>query len=912
MIAARIPQPVIQRLASVPPAELKHLRPQLKALRTELRGELRSGDRTRYVTAYDQLAPLGLAGIMSSGSPAEALNWLTSSWLMDATWCGGSTNANYRSVLLLLLLEHRDNAWQQDLAVRLANWLPDRGDPNLWETLDGLVFWSGAVVPATDGYIVGWVRNGGNVRYPHGYPGVREWLVQQGLRPAIAHHATLLEWLRAQPRVAEFVPRMFEVADIGTLLADKNAAGIGPDNEWPKALTKLTDEGVLDRGELLDLCLAKLLRGDRPGNLRGFVMLYEELAPTLEEIAHRLNTYIGIVAGGAGTVAKIAQSALSYLDDAGRLDREALLDIAVAVLARPEKNLATAQLAWLDTAARRDPATAGQVLRAAATAFTHPGSAIQERAVRLVVKHAKAANAALLAELLEAASNLDAALRDSARRTLGAEEPSPHSGVEIPPLPDYRPRVMPPPIGSVWELAERFVPALADRPVDPLDAERIMEAVVVEYNRNPQALAEALKPLTLRYPAEQLEGWEQRAVPGALRCLFDAVLGHDRRSALVMDELYRGRNGFLPAPQWATLYRTHELVEYFVSGGARIPCLLATPTGSNGSIDLAVLVQRLESYAESAAVPLPWDLEQALLRLPIEAAREIAKTDPVIAGQPNTAFVADLGAGRLKSPVFEGLVVRNIDAEQFNNSPNFEILVPRFGAASEPGQSPLYTVLTNTPDPFHVRAFAGYGGGWQGRGEPSAYWPSLLPYHSEIVAAHAIPELYQQANDRSRSINPVLPLLAETSGRPGPVVHLAVAYGLAAGRPENRVAAVDAIFTLATRTLLDTEQLGVLLGDLWIGQMIKSNRLLASLNEAARAGLPREILGVVASMLPALAAQPSARGLPDLLVLGSECAAATGSPLEIPELDGLAELRKPARVAAEARRLRQILSGAAQ
>ncbi|WP_442024974.1 hypothetical protein [Nocardia sp. 2YAB30] len=358
LIAARIPQPVIQRLASIPPAELKHLRPQLKALRTELRGELRSGDIARYVTAYDQLAPLYLAGIMSSGSPAEALNWLTSSWLMDATWClesGGSTSADYRSVLLLLLLEHRDNAWQQDLAVRLANWLPDRGDPRLWETLDGLVFWSGAVVPATDGYIVGWVRRGGNVRYQHGYTGVREWLVQQGLRPAIPHHATLLEWLRAQPRVAEFVPRMFEVADIGTALADKHAAQFGPDNEWPKALTKLTDENALDRGELLDLCLAKLLRGERPGNLRGFVMLYEELAPTLEEIAHRLNTYIGIVAGGAGTVAKIAQSALSDLDDAGRLDREALLDIAVAVLARPEKNLATAQHSTAGLAGRRRP-----------------------------------------------------------------------------------------------------------------------------------------------------------------------------------------------------------------------------------------------------------------------------------------------------------------------------------------------------------------------------------------------------------------------------------------------------------------------------------------------------------------------------------------------------------------------------
>lgn len=197
------------------------------------------------------------------------------------------------------------------------------------------------------------------------------------------------------------------------------------------------------------------------------------------------------------------------------------------------------------------------------------------------------------------------------------------------------------------------------------------------------------------------------------------------------------------------------------------------------------------------------------------------------------------------------------------------------------------------------------------RPQPSAHWPALLPYRPDIVAAHAIPELYQQANDGSRSINPILPVLAETAGRPGPVVHLAVAYGLAAGRPENRVAAVDAILTLAVRALLDTHQLGTLLGDLWIGQMIKSNRLLTSLNEAARAGLPRETLAVVASMLPALAVRPSVRGLPDLLALGSECAAVTASPLKIPELDGLTALRKPTRVATEARRLRQILGRSA-
>jgi hypothetical protein len=127
--------------------------------------------------------------------------------------------------------------------------------------------------------------------------------------------------------------------------------------------------------------------------------------------------------------------------------------------------------------------------------------------------------------------------------------------------------------------------------------------------------------------------------------------------------------------------------------------LLATPTGDDGSIAPVVLVQRLEGYARSAAVPLPWDLEQALLRLPIEAAREIAATDPVVAGQPGTAFVADLGTGRLEVPVFEGFAVQHLgDTEKFGGYPKYVMPVPRiaphFTAASEPGRSSPYTVLT--------------------------------------------------------------------------------------------------------------------------------------------------------------------------------------------------------------------------
>jgi hypothetical protein len=213
-------------------------------------------------------------------------------------------------------------------------------------------------------------------------------------------------------------------------------------------------------------------------------------------------------------------------------------------------------------------------------------------------------------------------------------------------------------------------------------------------------------------------------------------------------------------------------------------------------------------------------------------------------------------------------------------------------------------VLSRIPDPDDARLYA-----WNGSSAHAALWPSLLPYHPETVAAHAVPALYQQANDTARDRNALLPLLAGTAGWPGPVTHLALAYGLAAGRPENRTAAVDALLALAVRGLLDARALGALCGELWVSRMLKPNRLLLSLDAAAQAGAWREVFAVVASALPALAPQPSVRGLADLLVLGGECARVADLREELPDLAALAALEKPIRVAAQARRLRKILGG---
>jgi hypothetical protein len=920
LIAGRVPEPVVRRLAYIPAADLAHLRPHLKALRTELRAALKAGAGERTVTgaaadAYGQLAPLYMAGLMCAGAPAEALDWLTSPVLRDAGWLrpdGTAREPDLRRILLALLLEHRDAAWQRDLAGRLAQWLPAAGDPQRWALLDGLAAWSDAAPPASDGYVAGWLRRGSSVRLDHadGRLDVREWFAEQGWRPPVEHRATLLQWLRAQPRLAELVARLFEIDDAGSEFDDDDADRVGAENEWPSALTALTAEGALDRSTLIDLCLAKLLRGDRPGNLRGFLLLAERLAPDLDEIAARTDTYTALAARGAGTVARLAQSALRELDATGRLDTDTLAALSAAVLARPEKSLASAQLSWLDQAVRRDHGAAPDLLRAAATAFAHPAVTVQERAVRLVVRHLKHLGPLETAWLRGAAGGLDAVLRDEAVLVLGGDgaahaDPDRDTRDAADLLPVYQPPAAPVPLATPDELAGVFAAVLAAPDPDPVDLERALDALVAEHERDPHALADAFAPLADRFPADAMEAWDQRQVGGALRCLLHAVLGEDRRAVVVMDELYGGGEPRDAGPEWVLLYRIYELVEHL--GRTRVPCLLAAPTLPGGAIDPDALRLRLERYERTGAAPLPCDLEQALLRVPPEEAQRILADSPLLRTEAGRELGLLFARGDGGLPLFERFVIRRGDlARGVMKVPR---IAPRFSpahellTASDRPPSPL-AVLSRLPDPDYAPLFA-----WNGSSAHAALWPGLLPYHPEPVAAHAVPALYQQANDTARDRNALLPLLAATAGWPGPVTHLALAYGLAAGRPENRAAAVDALLALAARSLLDARALGALCGELWASRMLKPNRLLLSLDAAAQAGAWREVYGAIAAALPALAPQPSVRGLADLLVLAGECARVADLRDELPDLADLAALDKPVRVAAQARRLRRILAG---
>ncbi|MFG2915126.1 DUF6493 family protein [Kitasatospora sp. NPDC048298] len=899
LIAARVPQGVIERLSPVPAAELGHLRAPLRKLRAELSRELSSGDTTRYCAAYDQLAALQFAGIHSAATAAQALEWLTTRPLLDITWPlpgGGSTNPDHHVLLTALLSPHRDQAFHRELAVRLAEWMPARGRHDRWLITHGLAVWSGAEVPVTDGYVIGWLREGDSIRYPY-HREIGEWFALRGLREPVPHHDTLLSWLRAQPRLAEFVRRLFEVPDVGTEFTDPYAARFGPDNEWPKALTALAGEGVLDRAELIDLCLGKLLRGDRPGNLRGFLQLYAALALDSEEVLARARDHVRLAADGAPTAAKAAQAALVPVDD--RLSAGVFTELTATVLARPEKTLATTQLSRAAAALRRDPATADGLLPAVGVAFAHPAPAVQERALRLAAQHLSGVAPATAEAVRSAAAALGPALRPESHRLLAirapgmAEAAEPHaaeplvSQVALPAAP-----------AGPLDLAERLAALTADRVPDPGEFEVVLAALVTEHHRDAAALHAALAPLTAGRRDEPITVWQAHRLEEALGCLLDALTGRGHPAARHAAEMLEWP-AHLRSPGTIPVLRVLEAAARI--GQAPVPLLLATPTAADGAVDPAVFTERLAAHRDAGAVPWPADLAQSLLRLPPHAsaaarsaAAELGCELPADTPPPTPDAFHIQVPGQVERAAPYGVLDTIVRIAPFVRTP-------------EPAPEGVTGLLHALPDPAEAGLFVGMMGPRPGL---LAQLPWVAPWHPETVAAHGLPSLVSQTNSSGHHVlNPWLPRLAEVPGEPAAVYHLALVYGLTAARAENRTVALDALLVLNARGRFRPEVLGQWIAALWRLTAAKPNRFLPVLADAARSGAGRPVWEVLAALISVLATEePGVRGLADALALAAECAAADGIRTALPALDALTVSTAPRRVRTEAARLARILA----
>jgi len=195
------------------------------------------------------------------------------------------------------------------------------------------------------------------------------------------------------------------------------------------------------------------------------------------------------------------------------------------------------------------------------------------------------------------------------------------------------------------------------------------------------------------------------------------------------------------------------------------------------------------------------------------------------------------------------------------------------------------------------------------------HWLALLPEQRELVAVRLVWDLSATAVDDDRGTAAVLPHLAESGGEAGEAVHLCVAYGLGARHPEDRLAAVDALLTLAARGQLDSALLGADLGQLVRRGAVKPSRLAESARTAAATGANATIWEMLRHTLPVPLAEfatggtgASARGLGELLAAAAECAERSGARGETPHLAQTADRRGSSRLVTQARRLHSALT----
>ncbi|NEB01152.1 DUF6493 family protein [Streptomyces sp. SID13726] len=870
---------VVSLLDGMTDTERRVVFPELKALRKELRPNRWSPEANRAHPA------LHAAGAACQTGAAGVASWLVAS---DMRWSQASPG------LLLHLLGDRDPDWLADVAHRLAQRPTGTNVP--YELMAGLVQLAGCPAPTTEAYVQGWVWHIG-----------RTW--RQG--------DVLVDRLRKEVHLPVLVAALFETDEVGSSLWWLGKEG---PNSWTGALAQLADEGVLERQALLDACVARLLRGGPTAGLRVCLRLLNDLSLSRAEERERTADWLALTSDAISVVASHAQSVLSALALEGELLPRRLAEMSEAVLFRTEKKLVRAQLVLLGKVLVRDPATADELLPGAAQAFGHPDPDVQERALKLVERHAgKAGTDAVRKELAVSAEQLIPVLRARAVGTLGAAsmpaETLPYEEV-LPPAPEPT-RVAPGP-RSTAELVEE-ISALVAAEQDVSAFERTLDGLVRHAYDDQEALVEALDPVLRRYwwyvpdPASSRRADDHFGRPhglaggsDALELLLATLSGKVLTSTL--HSLLRRRatsSACAHAPLALAFDSRIEEIAHRTRTDP-LPFLLSTPSWSTGLLEPDELVDRLDGYRDLGARPSEADFAQALLRV-----RRGARSAATAAADRAAALGTAEGTRLARWLTAE----RPAPATGRRRTAGSRILL-ELGELEE-FQGDFPEDVRQLGRPVTVSGARWYCGHWSD--EVRRHWLAMLPEHRELVAARLLHDLSTVAVDEARGVAAVLPLLAESGGEAGEAVHLCLAYGLGARYPEDRLAAVDALLVLAARGQLDADRLGADLGQLVRRGAVKATRLAESVRAAAATGAEATVWRILRHTLPILLADlatggtvgggnPASRGLGELLGAAAECAERSGARGELPHLARAADRRGSSRLVTQARRLRGALN----
>ncbi|AKL64902.1 DUF7824 domain-containing protein [Streptomyces sp. Mg1] len=876
--------------ASLLPLLIKRLTlPERRALLPELtalRKEVRDWDWARRREHGGVASALLVAGAGCHTGAAAAAAWIGSRDLAE----GGAARGSSRWAGLLAVLGDREPAWLGDVAHRLAARAVTVGDN--YPLIRELIGLADCPVPTTDGFVHAWAED-----------------MAFGGYPRSSRHLLSVA-LREDPRAAEMVPLLFQTAEPAATLnwyVDPQA----PDH-WPSALTALVREGIVERRVLVDGCVARLLRGGRPGGLKFYQVLLQRLDLTPAELREHTADWIAMTADAPSVLAGQAQQVLAGLSEAGELPAERLAEMSAGVLFRPEKKLVRAQLVLLGKALRRDREARHVLLPAVAGAFGHEDTALQERALGLIGKHLRPGDEELRTELGFQAELLSPVHRRAAVELLGAggggdfaDEP-PYEEI-LPPAPVRR--RMPDQARTLSETVE-LVAALSRSAASTVtEFESALDGLVRHAHHDRTALASALRPaLADRWWAtgdRQAEAGQIHGLELVAAAVLGCVRAYDLRPGSVPQSAGYHQNCVHSMLGAVVADRLREAAHHAVSG--TLPFLLATPSWDTGSLEPRELVERLAAYGRLGVRPAPVDFAQALLRVRRDpAAAEAARALGTREGERLAAWLTAAG-----EPPELLRRVREPDLSLRGNWWDRDWETMR-RIVIETAERPVFQ--SEFPQSFHGLGRPRTGSGHRCYWVPDdAAYGAVLPEDRETQAAWLLPEVTVCAALDGRGAGARLSRLAELGGPAGPAVHLAVATGLGARHPEDRLAAVDALLVLAARGELDTALLGQDVAELLRLGTVKPNRLADAARTIAATGAYATTWAMLDGALPALLAggAGAARGAGELLAVAADCVERSGAGGPGPEgLAAVASRAGSSQLVTQARRLRAALAAA--
>ncbi len=429
---------------------------------------------------------------------------------------------------------------------------------------------------------------------PNWSVGFIDWLRNVAWR----ENRDLPDLLRERPDfLADDLWGLFEfdgVADVNLAGSDKYRKR---QTAWSTALCTLSAEGLIPRDRLLDASLEALARDFVQMRAGWFSRFHEELKPTLEERAARVDRYLLLLGSTIPPTVSFAVKALQKLDKKGMVPAAALLDAIEPALQARSKATATAALAMLRAAHGRNAASAERIALLVSQALAHEHADVQGEAFDF------------LDALIPAGAPVPAALRDAIEPVAELVKPSlqprlarfVEASAEVaPPTAEHESLRSEPvvPIDSSEELLAGLG-AVLERPDDAIELERVLDGLT-------RLGTDALDLAALAKRARKiLDTYEEERDPiaGCLSHLVSALHRGEPFDAEAASESVVE----IPRMQRLLGLLIVELIPHLGSGLPR----LSAPTDTRCWIAPEVLVERAGQHSGCG----PVDQVLALLRL---------------------------------------------------------------------------------------------------------------------------------------------------------------------------------------------------------------------------------------------------------------------------------------------------------